>query len=180
MTGCVKLSDLSDSAPVCYRGEVVSVGHIRELIAQGERVTGVVTLSSDYIQSILDSVHDDRQNGTVKDVYRADNSMGKVVLTGCEVKDMTNQEKIDLLNTIHGKVEDWINEGSAVGCIILTLDDEVRNVLYQLGKDDDWINENSGDDGETVDIAEIGYEISRYWSVEDGFHTPLAEGEVPE
>lgn len=86
-------------------------------------------------------------------------------------EEMSNQEKIELINSLRPFVVDFYANGTECEYVSVELNDEVRSVLHQLGKNDDWIAEHS--EGKKVDIEEAAWEISSWWSPEKGFSGPL-------
>ena len=86
---------------------------------------------------------------------------------------MTNQEKLDLLNTLHGNVVDYSCSGGECEYVLVTLGNEARSALKEIGVTDEWLTENSGmqPDDDSVDIAAVAFQLcgARWWNRKRGF-----------
>ena len=86
---------------------------------------------------------------------------------------MTNQEKINLLNTLHGKVVDYSCSGGECEYVLVTLDNETQSVFKRIGVTDEWLAENVAmqPDDESVDIAAVGFQLcgAQWWNRNRGF-----------
>ncbi|AGR47245.1 hypothetical protein JIMMER1_95 [Brevibacillus phage Jimmer1] len=88
-----------------------------------------------------------------------------------EVK-MTTLEKIELINTLHESVIDYVIEGDLCLEVLAPLNEEAITVLKQLGKDEEWIRLNkiaTPEDGYLIDLAPVGFEFSGWWTSDNGF-----------
>ena len=70
---------------------------------------------------------------------------------------MTNQEKLDLLNSLD--VVDFSCNNEECEYILVARNDETKAVFAQIGVPDEWFL--SGDDEDTVDVSLVGFELCR-------------------
>jgi len=78
---------------------------------------------------------------------------------------MTNEEKIDLLNTL--PVVDFDCDGECCNYVMVKVNDLTREVLTALGCDDEYIDGNMEDD--EIDITHTGWGIADWWESDRGF-----------
>ena len=78
---------------------------------------------------------------------------------------MTNEEKIDVLNTL--PVVDSDCDGDICNYVIVKVSNMTRKVLTALGCDDEYIDANTVD-GE-IDITHIGWGLADWWESDRGF-----------
>lgn len=84
---------------------------------------------------------------------------------------MTASEKIELINTLHESVVDYIIEGDVCAKVLVPVNDESISVLKQLGKSEEWIRLNTieTNDGDVIDLSQVGFEFSNWWTSDNGF-----------
>jgi len=78
---------------------------------------------------------------------------------------MTNEEKIDLINTL--PVIDFDCDGEICNLVLVPVGSKTREILKELGYDDDYIDANV-EDGK-IDISSIGFSFSDWWDTDRGF-----------
>jgi len=88
---------------------------------------------------------------------------------------MNNQEKIDLINTLHSKITDCDADGEVCYYVIVPLDDEVRNILKQLGYTDEFIDLNKSvelgyESYEYFDLTDVAWDFANWWHPDKGFY----------
>ena len=88
---------------------------------------------------------------------------------------MNNQEKIDLINTLHSKIIDCDADGEVCYYVIVPLDDEVRNILKQLGYTDEFIDLNKSvelgyESYECFDLTYVAWDFANWWHPDKGFY----------
>ncbi len=88
-----------------------------------------------------------------------------------------NEFKVELINSIHGKVIDYECDGDICHSVICPIDNEVVKVMKELGKSDKWIEGNMEheDGGDVIDLTLIGFEFADWWDSEEGFSEPKEE-----
>lgn len=85
---------------------------------------------------------------------------------------MTASEKIELINTLHESVVDYTIEGDICTEVLVPVNDKSISVLKQLGKSEEWIRLNTmetNDDGDVIDLSQVGFEFSNWWTSDNGF-----------
>lgn len=85
---------------------------------------------------------------------------------------MTTSEKIELINTLHESVIDYCIEGDICAEVLVPVNDESILVLKQLGKSEEWVRLNmivTNDDGDVIDLSQVGFEFSSWWTSDNGF-----------
>jgi hypothetical protein len=81
-------------------------------------------------------------------------------------------EKIELINTLHESVIDYTVEGDICAEVLVPINSESKSVLIQLGKSEEWIRLNAivtKEDGEVIDLSQVGFEFSSWWTSDNGF-----------
>jgi hypothetical protein len=85
---------------------------------------------------------------------------------------MTNQKKIELINSLHSDVVDYECIDGVCLYVYVPLNNKTRTVLKQLGKDDHWININvvqNNNDVTLIDLTPVGFEFANWWDSINGF-----------
>jgi len=86
---------------------------------------------------------------------------------------LTNQEKVELINTLHNKVVDYDCEEGICLSVLVPLDENTKKVLKQLGKNENWIERNkiscSLTESDVIDLTSVGFEFAKWWDSEQGF-----------
>lgn len=84
---------------------------------------------------------------------------------------MTNQEKVDLINTLHEKVVDFHADGEFCHFVEVPFDNQVLEILQKLGFTEDDINSEKyfDDYGYYLDLTAFGFNFANWWDEEEGF-----------
>lgn len=86
---------------------------------------------------------------------------------------MNSQEKVNLINTLHPKVEDYDCDNEECIYVLVPEDEETISVLKQLGFSDREIQGATED--ESVDISMFGFQFADWWGSKDGFSIKEAD-----
>jgi len=78
---------------------------------------------------------------------------------------MTNEEKIDLLNTL--PVINFDCDGDICNFVLVPVDRKTIEILNKLGRDNEYIYANM-EDGR-IDISSTGWQFADWWESDRGF-----------